>query len=107
MPTTTSEHAGMDESANSRSPWRNEIFLGFIFAIGCATILAIMGNFRENQNTAISTPEMFRLSNGLVTGALGFFAGSATAWARQRTTNRSNGQPATSDFSAGVDNPNP
>lgn len=67
-----------------RSPFSNEIFLGFCFAIGCATVLAIIGNHNESSSTQQSTPEMFRLSNALVTGALGFFAGRASAWASQR-----------------------
>lgn len=69
-----------------RSPFSNEIFLGFCFAIGCAAVLAIVGDLRESAATQTSTPEMFRLSNALVTGALGFFAGRATAWAQQRST---------------------
>ena len=104
MTTPTTEHS--DDSAASRSPVRNEIFLGFVFAIGCATLLAIFGDLRESQNTQVSTPEMFRLSNALVTGALGFFAGRASAWAQQRYSGRG-GQPGTTAAAAGAETPNP
>jgi hypothetical protein len=48
---------------------------------------------REPEH-AESTPEMFRLSNALVTGALGFFAGRASAWAQQRFWKQHGAQPA-------------
>jgi hypothetical protein len=81
MPTTSTTTT----TDQPRSPLSNEIFLGFCFAIGCATLLAIVGNYHESTSTQTSTPEMFRLSNALVTGALGFFAGRASAWAQQRS----------------------
>lgn len=101
-----SENQAVEETAASRGPWRNEIFMGFVFAITCATLLAIVGDLRESASTQTSTPEMFRLSNALVTGALGFFAGRASAWAQQRSSNRNPGQPATT-VAAGAETPNP
>jgi hypothetical protein len=95
MPTTSTTTT----TEQPRSPLSNEIFLGFCFAIGCATLLAIVGNYHESPGTQTSTPEMFRLSNALVTGALGFFAGRASAWAQQRSGSTST--------QSGADTPNP
>jgi hypothetical protein len=101
MPTTTTTTT----TEQPRSPLSNEIFLGFVFSIGCATILAIIGNFHESTSTQQSTPEMFRLSNALVTGALGFFAGRASAWAQQRFGSSTGAQPGVADPPPAPPNP--
>jgi hypothetical protein len=53
----------------------NELFWAFVIAIAFAAILGAIAFLVPRPDTA--TQAMFRLADSLVTGALGFFAGSA------------------------------
>ena len=54
-------------------PQTTEMFWAFIAAIFCASTLAIIGHVMPGQGSE----QIFRISDALVTGALGFFAGRA------------------------------
>lgn len=53
------------------------MFLAFVVAITLATVLSIIGYIFPRPDT--TTQHIFQIASELVTGALGFFAGRASA----------------------------
>jgi len=55
----------------------NELFWAFVIALICASYLATIGYLFPGTDTA--RQYVFQIASGMVTGALGFFAGRASA----------------------------
>jgi hypothetical protein len=54
----------------------NELYRAFLFAVGIAAVLAIVGYVVPRPDGAVQN--IYRIADALVTGGLGFFAGRAS-----------------------------